>query len=74
MRDAAKLTRQNITLTEAAKEARREYKRRWNAANRDKQREYEQRYWERKAAKNRQESAEIGRGTDNDHQRAAGRP
>ena len=63
-----------MTMTEAAKEARREYKRRWNAANRDKQREYEMRYWERKAAENQKKTEEIGRGADNDHRHDPGGP
>lgn len=37
-------------MTEAAKEARRQYKREWNKRNRDKVRESQRRYWERKAA------------------------
>lgn len=37
-------------MTETAKEARRAYKRKWNAQNRDKVREAQARYWERKAA------------------------
>ena len=37
-------------MTEAAREARRAYKREWNRKNRDKCRAAEQRYWERKAA------------------------
>lgn len=49
-----------MPMTEAAKEARRAYKRRWNAQNRDKQREYMQRYWERKATENQQETARNG--------------
>lgn len=36
------------TLTENAAEKRREYKRRWNAENRDKVKEHTRRYWERK--------------------------
>lgn len=36
-------------MTEQAKAARREYKRNWAAANRDKIAEYQNRYWERKA-------------------------
>ncbi|MDR1066718.1 MAG: hypothetical protein LBL35_04715 [Clostridiales bacterium] len=36
------------TLAEQAAEKRREYKRAWNAKNRDKCREHTQRYWERK--------------------------
>jgi hypothetical protein len=35
-------------LAEKAAEKRREYKRQWNANNRDKVREHNQRYWERK--------------------------
>jgi len=35
-------------LTEKAAAKRREYKKRWNAANRDKVREHTRRYWERK--------------------------
>lgn len=37
-------------MTEAAKEARRAYKREWNRANRDRVRASQERYWERKAA------------------------
>lgn len=36
-------------MTEAAKEARRAYQRKWNRENPDKLREYKERYWERKA-------------------------
>lgn len=36
------------SLTKQAAEKRREYKRRWNAENRDKVREHTRRYWERK--------------------------
>ena len=35
-------------LTKKAAAKRREYKRRWNAKNRDKVREHTRRYWERK--------------------------
>lgn len=37
-------------MTEQAKEARREYKRKYYAANKDKQAAYNRAYWERKAA------------------------
>lgn len=37
-------------LTDAAKEARRIYKREWQRANRDKVKAQQERYWERKAA------------------------
>lgn len=36
-------------MTEAAKQARREYKRQWNRRNRDKVQQAQARYWERKA-------------------------
>lgn len=36
-------------MTEAAKEARRAYKRAWNAKNKDKVKAAQERYWERKA-------------------------
>ena len=39
-----------MPMTEAAAEARRAYKREWYARNRDKQREYTERYWAKKAA------------------------
>ena len=38
-------------MTDKAIEARRAYKRKWNADNREKVREYQDRYWERKAEK-----------------------
>ena len=37
-------------MNEQAKEARRAYKREWNRRNRDKVRDAQARYWERKAA------------------------
>lgn len=55
-----KEVKEPVTMTDAAAEARRAYKRRWNANNRDRNREYMARYWEKKAAQNRQKSAEIG--------------
>ena len=42
-------------MTEQAKAARREYKRQWNQRNRDKVRQAQARYWERKAAAAAQE-------------------
>ena len=36
-------------MTDKAKEARREYKRAWNRANRDKVKQYQADYWNRKA-------------------------
>ena len=41
-------------LSEDAAEKRREYKRQWNAKNRDRIREHTRRYWERKALQERQ--------------------
>lgn len=37
-------------MTEAAREARRQYKREWNRKNKDKVRESQRRYWEKRAA------------------------
>jgi len=37
-------------MTDAAKEARKIYKREWQRANRDKVKAQQERYWERKAA------------------------
>ena len=42
-------------MTDKAIEARRAYKRKWNADNREKVREYQDRYWEKRAE---QEAAE----------------
>ena len=49
-----------MPLSEAAKQARRDYKRKWNAENKDKVKQYQRTYWERKADSTRQKSAEIG--------------
>ena len=40
-----------LTLEERAKEERREYFRQWRAKNKDKVRENNRRYWERRAAR-----------------------
>jgi len=48
-------------MSEAAKQARRDYKRKWNAENKDKVKQYQRTYWERKADSDRQKTAEIGR-------------
>lgn len=37
-------------MTEAAREARRKYKREWNRANKDKVKAAQERYWMKKAA------------------------
>lgn len=42
---------QTFSLSEEAKEAQREYKKRWRAKNPDKVRESNRKYWERKAQK-----------------------
>jgi len=44
-----------IEMSEAAREARRAYMRKWRAANKDKQREYARRHWEKKAAEQEQD-------------------
>lgn len=49
-----------MPMSEAAKQARRDYKRKWNAENKDKVKQYQRTYWERKADSDRQKSAEIG--------------
>ena len=36
-------------MTEEAKQARREYQRKWQQENRDKTRVYKERYWQKKA-------------------------
>ncbi len=45
-----KTKREVETMTEAAKEARRAYKREWNRKNPDKVKEAQRRYWEKRAA------------------------
>ena len=44
-------------MTEAAKIARREYKREWNRRNPDKVKAAQRRYWEKKAAELQQDQA-----------------
>ena len=44
-----KTKREVETMTEAAKEARRAYKREWNRKNPDKVKEAQRRYWEKRA-------------------------
>lgn len=43
-------------MTDKARELRREYKRAWNAANKDKVKASQQKYWENKAQKAQSES------------------
>ena len=45
----------NHKLDEAAKNERREYYRRWRAENKDKVRQHNRNYWERRAMKRKQE-------------------
>jgi hypothetical protein len=50
-------------MSEAAREARRAYYREWNKNNKEKVQEHQRRYWERKAAKAKeQEQAKAKRG------------
>lgn len=52
-------------MNEAAKEARRAYKREWNRKNKDKVKAAQQRYWEKKAR-------EAAGGIDNEENTAEG--
>lgn len=45
-------------MTEQAKEARRAYKKAWNAANKDKVKAANQRYWERKTVEAQQQTTD----------------
>lgn len=47
-----------MAMTEAAREKRREYKRNWNRANRDKVKQYQERYWTKKVEEDKQKTAE----------------
>lgn len=49
-----------MAMTEEARKARNAYKRKWNAANPEKNRTYMERYWNRKAQSTRQKTAENG--------------
>jgi len=49
-----------MPMSEAAIQKRREYKRKWNAENKDKVKQYQRTYWERKADSDRQKTAENG--------------
>lgn len=53
-------------MTTEAIQKRREYQRAWRAANRDKVKANNARYWERKAAAERQKGAENGKAAKND--------
>lgn len=54
-------------LTEEAKIARREYKRKWYAEHPGKQREYQQRYWVRKAAEQAEQQKARETDAEQDH-------
>ena len=43
------MEKENLSLSEEARNAQREYKRQWRAANPDKVKESNRRYWERRA-------------------------
>lgn len=47
-------------MTDAARQARREYKRAWNRANPEKVKQYQEKYWSKKAAQ-AAEPAQAGR-------------
>ena len=47
-------------MTPEARKAQREYKRKWQQQNKDKVREQQARYWEKKAAEMREKSGENG--------------
>lgn len=49
--DIERYRKEGETMTEAAKEARRAYKREWNKKNKDKVKAAQERYWERRATR-----------------------
>lgn len=54
-----------MELTDQAREARREYMKNWRAENRDKTREYQRRYWAKKARESgseQQKTEDSGKG------------
>lgn len=48
-------------MEDSAREARNRYKREWYAKNKEKQREYERRYWKRKADSDKKKTEENGK-------------
>ena len=58
---ANKCGKEVMNMDDAAREARNKYKRDWYRRNREKQREYERRYWERKADSYKKKTEEIGK-------------
>ncbi len=59
-------------MEDAAREARNRYKREWYAKNREKQREYEHRYWTRLANIHRKETEETRNADTETEQGTAG--
>lgn len=51
---------EDMAMTDAAREARNAYKRKWYKENPDKRREYQERYWQKKTQSDRQKTAENG--------------
>ena len=51
-------------ISDAAKQARREYKREWNKRNADKVRAAQRRYWEKRALMKREANDEHGKGSE----------
>ena len=49
-----------MAMTDAAREARNAYKRKWYKENPDKRRKYQERYWQKKTQSDRQKTAENG--------------
>ena len=52
-------------MTDEAKAARNAYRREWYRKNPEKRKEYQARYWAKKAASERQKTAENGRREEN---------
>ena len=49
-----------MAMTDAARAKRNEYKRNWNRANRDKVKQYQERYWTKKLEADRQKALAKG--------------
>ena len=54
-----------MALTDDARRERNEYMRRWRRDNPDKVRQYQEAYWSKKSASERQKAAESGSGDEN---------
>lgn len=48
-----------MAITQEAREARRAYKREWNRKNKDKLRQYMEKYWQKKAAQTTEREKQI---------------